>query len=96
MGSPHRGHHARPLSRFANLCPITGSAARAAQGGGDTSPEAEDPVLRALPPGESASLDELARATLLGASDLLGRLVRLEAEGVVERAAGGSWLRSGR
>ena len=48
---------------------------------------------RALPPGETCSLDELAARTRRPAADLLSELAVLELAGRVARVAGGSFVR---
>ncbi len=60
------------------------------QGQGGTS------LLEWLTPGEPADLDWLVHRTGLPATDVLSLLMRLELTGLVRRAAGGGFLRTGR
>jgi len=55
-----------------------------------------DPVLDALPIGESCPLDAIAARTGLQPAVLLARLLGLEVAGVVRRAEGGLFVRPGR
>jgi len=68
--------------------------------GGDPRASAEgptgDPVLDALPIGESCPLDAIAARTGLQPAVLLARLLGLEVAGVVRRAEGGLFVRPGR
>jgi DNA processing protein len=53
----------------------------------------EDPLLASMEPGEVYRLDELAGATGMAPSRLLPRLMELELQGRVSRAAGGRFTR---
>ena len=62
----------------------------------DDEADDDDPLLGALPRGESVPLDTLAAATSIPAGDLLARLIQLEAQGRVQALPGGSWMRRAR
>ena len=59
-------------------------------------PPPDEPVLRALVPGEPADLDDVVRRVHLPASTVLARLATLELGGWVERGPGGRFVRVAR
>ena len=54
-----------------------------------------DPILRAMRPGETYRLEELAAGTGLGPAELMARLTRLEVDGWVLRVEGGRFVKAG-
>jgi DNA processing protein len=56
----------------------------------------KDPVLACLPPGEPCDLDVIAERSGLNSSRLLPRLFEFELQGLVRRAGGGRFVRTGR
>jgi DNA processing protein len=56
----------------------------------------DDPVLTAMPVGESCDTDTLAGRTGQGPAQLLARLLELELRGVIRRLDGGRFVRIGR
>lgn len=59
-------------------------------------PPADEPVLRALVPGEWAELDDIVARAHLAPPAVLARLATLELEGWVERGPGGRFVRVAR
>lgn len=69
---------------------LIGASRGAANRPGDAQ---DDPLLRAMSPGEPYDLDDLAAATELDSRSLLTRLAELELGGAVYRADGGRFVR---
>jgi DNA processing protein len=100
VGARHRGSHAL-LRDGARL---VASADDVLEELGWTTPPAgaaptgsrHDPLLAHLAPGEDCDLDTLATRSGLPPTMLLSRLMELELAGLVERRAGGRFLRTGR
>lgn len=58
-------------------------------------PFSREPILRAMRPGETYGLEELAEGTGFDSVDLLARLARLELGGWVQRVEGGRFVKAG-
>lgn len=100
LGERHRGSHML-LKCGAALVECAGDVLEALKLAKTTemqagSPDGADPLLSTMDAGEPLDLDSLAAATGWDVAALLPRLLQLELAGVVCRAPGGRFVRSGR
>lgn len=100
LNGRNRGGHrllrdgARIVESVDDVLDELGLAGRAADCGVERSePGAEDPVIAALPPGETCDLDRISAQSGLPAARLLPRLFELELRGLVRRVGGGQFVR---
>jgi DNA processing protein len=102
LGARHRGSHAllrdgaQLVESAADVLTALGWSPGADGSPADASGQGGTSLLEWLTPGEPADLDWLVHRTGLPATDVLSLLMRLELTGLVRRAAGGGFLRTGR